>query len=181
VVLVWLVLAVVLLAVELRHLALYVLFVAIGSFAAAGVAVLAPSAVGLQVVTAVGVAVAGIVLVRPRFSPMLEHRHAVAGIARGVHGGIVGQEAITLDEVGDSQHPGHVRMSGERWLAVSGGDNLTIPTGTKVVVMSVQGTTLLVWPADGGHPLMAGPASERAIEPAIEPAADPAPDPKEQP
>jgi membrane-bound ClpP family serine protease len=69
-------------------------------------------------------------------------------VARGVHGGLVGQEALTLDEVGDSPRFGHVRLVGERWLAVSG-SGAAIPADTPVLVTAVQGTTLVVWPVDG--------------------------------
>jgi membrane protein implicated in regulation of membrane protease activity len=57
----------------------------------------------------------------------------------------VGQEAVTLDEVGDSEEIGHVRLVGERWLAVSG-SGAPIPPDTPVLVTAVQGTTLTVWP-----------------------------------
>jgi membrane-bound ClpP family serine protease len=72
-------------------------------------------------------------------------------VARGVHGGLTGQEAVTLDEVTDAHRVGHVRLAGEKWLAVSGGGGL-IAAGTTVLVAAVQGTTLVVWPVDGaGH------------------------------
>jgi membrane-bound ClpP family serine protease len=66
-------------------------------------------------------------------------------VARGVHGGIVGQQVVTLDEVGDDGAAGHVQLVGERWLAITG-DGQRIPPGTPVVVTAVQGTTLVVWP-----------------------------------
>ncbi len=49
----WIVAGVVLLAVELHHFALYALFVAVGCFAAAIVAVLAPNATAAQIAAAV--------------------------------------------------------------------------------------------------------------------------------
>lgn len=140
----WLVLGVVLLLVELRHLAFYALFVAIGSFAASVAALIAPSVVPLQVGIAVVVAVGGVVAVRPAISRAFP-RHIGGRVARGVHGGLVGQEALTLDEVGPSHHRGHVRFAGERWLAASAG-GVTIPADTPVIVTAVEGTTLLVWP-----------------------------------
>jgi membrane protein implicated in regulation of membrane protease activity len=144
----WVVLAVVLVVIELRHLAFYSIFVAAGALAAAGVAAFAPSAVPLQVLTAVIVAAAGIMLVRPRVAPKLHRHTAGSHVAKGVHGGLVGQEVLTLDAVGDAVHPGHVRLAGERWLAVSG-DNRPIDAGVRVLVMEVQGTTLVVYPVDG--------------------------------
>jgi membrane protein implicated in regulation of membrane protease activity len=143
----WLVIGALLLLFELHHLAFYALFGTIGSLAAAIVAIFAPSAVAAQAGVAVGVALAGVVAVRPMVSKAFGHRHS-GHVARGVHGGLAGEEAITLDEVGDSHRIGHVRLAGERWLAVSGGGS-AIAAGTTVLVSAVQGTTLVVWPVDG--------------------------------
>jgi membrane-bound ClpP family serine protease len=66
-------------------------------------------------------------------------------VARGVHGGLVGQEVITVDLVGDAHRAGHVRLAGERWLAVSA-TGTAIPADTPVLVTAVEGTTLHVLP-----------------------------------
>ena len=50
--------------------------------------------------------------------------------------------------VGALDQVGHVRLAGERWLAVSG-SGTPIPAGTRVLVTAVEGTTLVVWPVDG--------------------------------
>ena len=55
----WIAVGVVLLAVELHHFAFYALFAAVGCFAAAVVAVVAPDAIAVQVVVAVVVAAGG--------------------------------------------------------------------------------------------------------------------------
>jgi membrane protein implicated in regulation of membrane protease activity len=89
----------------------------------------------------------GILLVRGRVSAAFAHHHEVER-ARGVHGGLVGQEVLTLDVVGGPDQVGHVRLAGERWRAVSGSD-APIPAGTTVLVTAVRGTTLTVWPVDG--------------------------------
>jgi membrane protein implicated in regulation of membrane protease activity len=150
----WLVLGVVLLAFEMRHMALYALFVAAGAFAAAVVAVFLPDVIAAQVATALIVSVLGIVAVRPKMSVAL-HRRGGGKLGRGVHGTLVGEEVLTLDVVGDVHQIGHVRLAGERWLAVSGSGS-TIPQGSKVLVTGVQGTTLTVWPIDGAPPLPSG-------------------------
>lgn len=144
-VLAWVLLFVVLILFELHHLAFYALFVAIGCLAGAAVALVSPDAVGAQVVVAVIVSLAGVFLARPYVSRTF-HQHKGGHVALGVHGGLVGQEAVTLDEVGDVRHLGHVRLAGERWLATTGGP--TIPAGSSVVVTAVRGTTLEVWPVD---------------------------------
>ena len=58
-----------------------------------------PSAIGVQLVVAIAVAAAGVVAVRPAMSRTF-HQHRGGQVARGVHGGLVGQEALTLDQVG---------------------------------------------------------------------------------
>lgn len=147
----WVALGVLLLAVELRHLAFFALFGAAGAFAAALAALVWPELLVVQVLLAVVVATVGIVLVRPLMSNVLPRANE-GHPARGVHGTLVGEEVLTLDEVGDAHHVGHVRLAGERWLAVSGSDE-PIPADTRVVVTGVQGTTLVVWPVDG-HSLL---------------------------
>jgi membrane protein implicated in regulation of membrane protease activity len=145
VVLVWVVLVVVLLLFELHHMAFYALFVALGAFAAGIVAIVAPDAIGAQAIVAIAVSIAGVLFARPYVSQVF-HRRKGGHVAIGVHGGIVGQEAFTLDEVGDVHRVGHVRLAGERWLAVTAGP--TIAAGRTVVVTAVRGTTLEVWPVD---------------------------------
>ena len=142
-VLLWVVLFVVLVLVELHHLAFYSLFVAVGCLAAALVALVAPDAIALQAVVAAVVSVLGVVLARPYVSKAF-HRHKGGQVALGVHGGIVGQEALTLDVVGDLHEQGHVKLAGERWLAITAGP--PIEAGQAVVVTAVKGTTLEVWP-----------------------------------
>ena len=144
---VWLVLAVALVFVELHHLAFYAMFVAVGAAGAALAAAVAPSAFVLQGAVFVAVTVAGVVGVRPYVSRVYERRHRGGTAFLGVHGGLVGQQAVTLDDVGDAHHVGHVRLAGERWLAIRGGGAM-IPPNTPVLVTAVQGTTLIVWPID---------------------------------
>ena len=67
-VLVWIVLCLLLIGVELHHMAFFAMFGAAGSAAAAVVAVAAPSHVLAQACVAVGVATVGVVFVRPQVS-----------------------------------------------------------------------------------------------------------------
>jgi membrane protein implicated in regulation of membrane protease activity len=160
----WIAVGVVLLAVELHHLALYTVFAAVGCFAGAAVAVVAPGAVAVQVIAAVAVAAAGIVLVRPRVSAGMAARQG-GHRTRGVHGGLVGREVITLDQVGGLDAVGHVNLAGERWRAMTDGE-VTLPAGTRVLIMGVEGTTLIVWPLDGHWPFadLAGPERRPIVD-----------------
>jgi membrane protein implicated in regulation of membrane protease activity len=139
----WLVFGAILLLFELHRLAFYALFGSIGSLA---VALIVPSAVGAPAAVAVAVALAGIVAFRPFVSQAFASHHG-GHVARGVQGGVAGQEAITLEEVTDSEFLGHMWLAGERWLAVSGnGDRIV--ASTPVFVVAVQGTTPVLWPVD---------------------------------
>jgi membrane protein implicated in regulation of membrane protease activity len=143
----WFIAALGLLVIELHSATFFAVFLAAGAFAAGVVAFLMPdSAVWIQAVLALGVAMLGVVLVRPFVSKRLR-RHGDATFTPGVHGGFVGQRALALDEVGDELHPGHVRLAGETWLAFS--DAPPIATGAPVIVTAVRGTTLAVRPASG--------------------------------
>jgi membrane protein implicated in regulation of membrane protease activity len=125
----------------------FALFGAVGSFVAAGVALGSPHAIGLQVVVAIVVSVIGVVGVRPLVSRISDRGGHGLHVARGVHGGIIGQQVLTLDEVGDTHHVGHAMLAGERWLATSGSGQ-PIPPHSNAVITAVSGTTLTIWPID---------------------------------
>jgi membrane protein implicated in regulation of membrane protease activity len=141
----WFVAALVLLAVELHTVAFYSVFIAIGSLAAGLLALFVPdSAIWVQAALAAVVSLIGLVAIRPYASRTFLHGSGGV-VSRGVHGGLVGQEALTLDTVGDEHHPGHVALASERWLAVT--DNAQpLTADTAVTVTAVRGTTLLVRP-----------------------------------
>jgi membrane protein implicated in regulation of membrane protease activity len=138
----WLVVGVVLLGVEALTLAVFAVFVALGMFAAAVASGLGAPA-WVQVVAFVGVAGLGVLLARPALLRTLR-RHNERMILPGVQG-LVGQQAVTVDVVGDTHHPGHAMLAGERWLAITDAAQPLDPDVT-VTVAAVQGTTLLVRP-----------------------------------
>ena len=121
----------------------------VGCFAAAVIALVAPDTIALQLLAAVVVSVAGILVVRPRVA---RSNGSGGHRGQGIHGGFVGHEVVTLDVVGGPEEIGHVRLAGERWRAVSGNDE-RLPAGTRVVITGVEGTTLIVWPAESFLPV----------------------------
>jgi membrane protein implicated in regulation of membrane protease activity len=143
--LVWILLCVLLVAVELHHMAFFAIFGAAGAAAATAVAVIAPSAVVVQVGVAVAASALGVGLVRPHMSQAFARRGPGTAI-RGVHGGLVGARGLTIDEV-RLDPSGHVRLLGETWMAVTS-DGSSIPPKTPVIVTSVVGTTLTVRTAE---------------------------------
>ena len=142
---VWVLIGLVLIAVELHHLAFYAMFGAIGAIAAAAVAVIAPSTVLVQVIVCVAVAMVGLTAFRPFASRAFAHRGPGVRIG-GVHGGLIGARGVTVDEVGRNPR-GHVKLLGEQWLAVAF-DPEPIPPSTAVIVTKVAGTTLTVRAAE---------------------------------
>ncbi|MGZ4671235.1 MAG: NfeD family protein [Ilumatobacteraceae bacterium] len=142
---VWILLCVLLIGVELHHMAFFAMFGAAGAGAAAITAAIAPSAIVPQVAIAVAVSTAGLVLVRPHVSQAFARRGPGTAI-RGVHGGLIGARGLTIDEVRLDQ-TGHVRLLGETWMAVTA-DGSSIPPSTAVIVTNVAGTTLTVRAAE---------------------------------
>jgi membrane protein implicated in regulation of membrane protease activity len=142
---IWIVAGLALLAVELHTIAFYSVFLAAGSLAAGLLVMLFPDApFWLQAAVAGIISLIGLVAIRPFASRTFLHGSGGV-VSRGVHGGLVGQEALTLDTVGDEHHPGHVQLASERWLAVTDHAQ-SLSADTAVTVTAVRGTTLLVRP-----------------------------------
>ena len=83
-------------------------------------------------------------------SEVYERRHHAPHVTKGVHGGLVGHEAVALDEVGGTERAGHVQFVGERWLAVAS-QGEAISAGSTVLIVAVEGTTLVVVPVEDGR------------------------------
>ena len=91
----WFVAALALLAVELHTIAFYSIFIAIGSLAAGLLALFVPdSAIWVGAGLAAVVSVIGLIAIRPYASRTFLHGTGSV-VSRGVHGGLVGQEALT--------------------------------------------------------------------------------------
>jgi len=143
----WLVAGLLLLAIEAHSTAFYALFLAMGAFAGAVVA-----GVGLPVWVAAiafaAVATAGTMLIRPAIKASWDRHQGPRLALPGSSEALVGQRALTVDEVGDEHHPGHAKLAGEKWLAVTDEPGGVRPD-TSVMVIEVRGTTLVVMPFGG--------------------------------
>ena len=56
---------------------------------------------------------------------------------------MIGQQAILTDPIVDMGHPGHVKIAGELWPAITA-DGSSVPANTPVVVTALKSTTLIV-------------------------------------
>ena len=145
---IWLIVAIALILSDLHMQAFYALFLGVGAIAAClGAAIGAD--LWLQGVLFAGVSVLGVGILRPPVSKWMLARTGALTVVPGTHGGFIGQHTLALDDVGDEQHPGHVQIGNERWLAVTDVDE-GIAKGTKVEVVALRGTTMLVRPVGKG-------------------------------
>jgi membrane protein implicated in regulation of membrane protease activity len=132
--------AVLLLGIEAFTLAFFAVFVAVGLLAAALTAAIGLPVWG-QLATLSAVSIAGLALARPPIARAMM-RSRTPMLLPGVQG-LIGQTALTVDEVGDEHHPGHALLAGERWLAIAE-NGLPLPPRSTVTVAAVRGTTLVV-------------------------------------
>ncbi len=136
--LVWLLLAVALCLGELVTLDLVLLMLAGAALAGAGAAVLTD---GVAVQAAVA-AVAAVVLlagVRP-----VARRHLQVPALPWARDRLAGHTAVVIEAVSDAS--GQVRVEGELWRARPYAGGPDIPAGSTVVVATVEGATLHVYP-----------------------------------
>ncbi len=135
----WLLLAVALCAGEIFTLDLVLLMLA-GAALAGGAAALVTGGVPLQAAAAAVTAVVLLVLVRPLVRRHLEVPALLSGAAR-----LTGRTALVVQPV--SATGGQVRLDGELWRARPIG-GLDVAAGRTVVVASVEGATLHVYPEE---------------------------------
>jgi membrane protein implicated in regulation of membrane protease activity len=140
-VLFWVVLIILSGVAEIHTNALAALFVGVG---AAVAFVVALGGASFPVQSLVWLVVTAVTLATLRPLAMKKLRSPAGDLARPMTTPLTGLFGVVEDEVGDESHPGHVRIRGETWRAVS--EIGPLPTSTPVVVTKAYGTTLWVEP-----------------------------------
>jgi len=138
--LVWLLLAVALCAGELVTLNLVLLMLGAAALVGAAVA-LADGSLALQAAAAAASAAALLVLARPALRRRLEVPALTTGEDR-----LAGCTALVVEPV--TATGGQVRINGELWRARPWSGGPDVPAGHPVVVASVVGATLYVYPEE---------------------------------
>jgi membrane protein implicated in regulation of membrane protease activity len=138
----WLVVALAFGIAEIVTLALYAIFVAVAALAAAVAAALG-QAPAVQVLVFAVVGILGMVAARPPLMAYLRRRRAPA-LLSGAQS-MVGQEALVIDTIKGAHEPGHVRVSGESWPAVSQ-DGDPVAEGSTIKIVAIRQSTLVVKP-----------------------------------
>ena len=141
----WVGLALVLAAIEVASVAFVFVMLAGGALAGA-VAAAFDAPFFLQVIVAVGVAVALLLVVRP----IVKARFMVPD-GYGEIGAVaqVGRTAVVLQTV--TEHDGRVKLGGETWSARTAPDTAACLPGQEVRVVSIEGATAIVSNAADGR------------------------------
>jgi membrane protein implicated in regulation of membrane protease activity len=88
------------------------------------------------------IGVAGILIARPF---LVDRLHIGRPTLRSGADSMVGQQAILLEPILGVGQPGHVKIAGELWPALTE-DGSPVPANTMVVVTALRSTTLIVRP-----------------------------------
>ena len=135
---VWLVLLVVLLAIEAVTLGLTTIWFAGGALVAF---VLALAGAGLLIQIAVFCVISVILLIftRPVAAGWLNH-----GRVRTNAQSLIGETAVVTEEIDNLANSGQVQVRGQYWMARTEQENTRIPKNTRVKIQSISGVKLIV-------------------------------------
>lgn len=137
----WLTLAAVLGLAELASLDFTLLMLAAGAVTAGAVSAVFPGLLWLQIVVGLLTAGAMLAAIRPLLVRKLHH----GGELKTGSAHVIGRTGVVVKEI----HPdggGSVKLNGELWTARPYDEVSTIPPGTRVEVMSIDGATAVVYP-----------------------------------
>ncbi len=137
----WVVIAVVLAAVEITTLDLFFLMLSVGALAGAATALATPSIVP-EALVAGAIAILMLAVVRPI---ALSHLRTPLRLRTGTDA-LLGQRALVLERV--DGRDGRVKIGGETWSARSYDPDLVLEPGTTVDVMGIDGATAVVYPSE---------------------------------
>ncbi|MDQ6712629.1 MAG: NfeD family protein [Candidatus Dormibacteraeota bacterium] len=138
----WVIVAIAFAVVEVMTVAFFAVFITIGALAAA-VASLLNFGLLVQAIVLGVIGIAGILIARPF---LVERLHIGRPTLRSGADSMVGQQAILLEPIGGVGQPGHVKIAGELWPALTD-DGSPVAANTLVVVTALRSTTLIVRPA----------------------------------
>jgi membrane protein implicated in regulation of membrane protease activity len=138
----WVIVAIVFAVVEVMTVAFFAVFITIGALGAALVSLLHFGLLVQAVVFGV-LGVAGVLIARPY---LVERLHIGRPVLRSGADSMVGQQAVLLEPIQGVGQPGHVKIAGELWPALTD-DGSPLAANTLVVVTALRSTTLIVRPA----------------------------------
>ncbi|HEV2014642.1 MAG TPA: NfeD family protein [Candidatus Dormibacteraeota bacterium] len=135
----WVIVAIAFAIVEVVTVAFFAAFITIGALGAALASLLGFNLLVQTIVLGI-LGVAGILIARPF---LVERLHIGRPTLRSGADSMVGQQAILLEPILGVGQPGHVKIAGELWPALTD-DGSAVPVNTLVVVTALRSTTLIV-------------------------------------
>jgi membrane protein implicated in regulation of membrane protease activity len=135
----WVIVAIVFAIVEIMTVAFFAVFITIGALGAAIVSLLGFNLLVQAIVLGV-LGVAGILIARPFF---VDRLHIGRPTLRSGAESMVGQQAVLLEPILGVGQPGHLKIAGELWPALTD-DGTPVPVNTLVTVTALRSTTLIV-------------------------------------
>jgi len=135
----WVIVAVAFAVVEVMTVAFFAVFITIGALGAAVVSLLGFNLLVQAIVLGL-LGVAGIQIARPY---LVDRLHIGRPALRSGADSMVGQQAVLLEPILGVGQPGHVKIAGELWPALTD-DGTAVPVNTLVVVTALRSTTLIV-------------------------------------
>ena len=135
----WVFVAIVFAIAEILTVALFALFITIGALGAAVASLLGFNLL-VQAIVLLVLGVAGIFIARPY---LVEQLHLGRGTLRSGADSMVGQQTVLTEPIKGNGEPGHVKIAGESWPALTD-DGSTLPAGTPVIVTALRSTVLIV-------------------------------------
>jgi membrane protein implicated in regulation of membrane protease activity len=135
----WVIVAIAFAVVEVMTVAFFAVFITVGALGAAIASLLGFNLLVQALVLGV-LGVAGIVIARPF---LFERLHIGRPTLRSGADSMVGQRAILLEPIVGVGQPGHVKIAGELWPALTE-DGTAMPVNTLVIVTALRSTTLIV-------------------------------------
>src|ERR1700736_5669577 len=135
----WVIVAIVFAIAEVLTVALFAVFITVGALGAAIVSLLGFNLLVQAIVLGV-IGVAGILVARPY---LVERLHIGRPALRSGADSMVGQQAVLLEPILGVGQPGHLKLAGELWPALTD-DGSAVPVNTLVVVTALRSTTLIV-------------------------------------
>jgi membrane protein implicated in regulation of membrane protease activity len=135
----WVIVAVLFAIVEVMTVAFFAVFISLGALAAALVSLLGFGLLVQTIVLGV-IGVVGIFAARPF---LIERLHIGQRRLQSGAESMVGQRTILTEPILASGQPGHVKIAGELWPAITE-DGSPLPAATPVIVTALRGTVLVV-------------------------------------
>src|SRR5881409_3038820 len=134
----WVIVAIVFAIVEVMTVAFFAAFIAVGALGAAIASLLGFNLLVQAIVLGI-IGVAGIFVARPY---LVARVHVGRPALRSGADSMVGQQVL-LEPIRGAGEPGHVKIAGELWPAVTE-DGSSLPATTPVIVTALRSTVLIV-------------------------------------